>query len=149
PGFVDRQRVLEVLIEQRLDVASVVRVEKRSPFQREALVLVIHLLNVTGRAGVLQPSKCKRRKVGAGGTTGVASAPPRVSSRVGIDLRTAGSRVRECTGTRTRDVRGVPRSDLRPNFQSMAENDTPLMAQWRTAKARHPDAIVFFRVGDF
>ncbi|HUF50147.1 MAG TPA: DNA mismatch repair protein MutS [Longimicrobiales bacterium] len=27
--------------------------------------------------------------------------------------------------------------------------DTPLMQQWRDAKARHPDAIVFFRVGDF
>jgi DNA mismatch repair protein MutS len=27
--------------------------------------------------------------------------------------------------------------------------DTPLMQQWREAKARHPDAIVFFRVGDF
>jgi DNA mismatch repair protein MutS len=28
-------------------------------------------------------------------------------------------------------------------------NDTPLMQQWRDAKARHPDALVFFRVGDF
>jgi DNA mismatch repair protein MutS len=28
-------------------------------------------------------------------------------------------------------------------------DDTPLMQQWRDAKARHPDAIVFFRVGDF
>jgi len=27
--------------------------------------------------------------------------------------------------------------------------DTPLMRQWRDAKARHPDALVFFRVGDF
>jgi DNA mismatch repair protein MutS len=27
--------------------------------------------------------------------------------------------------------------------------DTPLMQQWRAAKARHPDALVFFRVGDF
>jgi DNA mismatch repair protein MutS len=27
--------------------------------------------------------------------------------------------------------------------------DTPLMKQWRDAKARHPDALVFFRVGDF
>jgi DNA mismatch repair protein MutS len=27
--------------------------------------------------------------------------------------------------------------------------DTPLMQQWREAKARHPDALVFFRVGDF
>ncbi len=28
-------------------------------------------------------------------------------------------------------------------------DDTPLMQQWREAKARHPDALVFFRVGDF
>ncbi|MFN0009490.1 MAG: DNA mismatch repair protein MutS, partial [Planctomycetota bacterium] len=28
-------------------------------------------------------------------------------------------------------------------------NDTPLMRQWRDAKARHPDALLFFRVGDF
>jgi hypothetical protein len=27
--------------------------------------------------------------------------------------------------------------------------DTPLMQQWRDAKTRHPDALVFFRVGDF
>jgi DNA mismatch repair protein MutS len=27
--------------------------------------------------------------------------------------------------------------------------DTPLMQQWREAKRRHPDALVFFRVGDF
>jgi DNA mismatch repair protein MutS len=32
----------------------------------------------------------------------------------------------------------MPRSD-----------DTPLMQQWRDAKTRHPDAIIFFRVGDF
>jgi DNA mismatch repair protein MutS len=29
------------------------------------------------------------------------------------------------------------------------QDDTPLMQQWREAKARHPDAILFFRVGDF
>jgi len=28
-------------------------------------------------------------------------------------------------------------------------DDTPLMKQWREAKSRHPDALVFFRVGDF
>lgn len=28
-------------------------------------------------------------------------------------------------------------------------DDTPLMQQWREAKARHRDALVFFRVGDF
>src|SRR5688572_8472735 len=27
--------------------------------------------------------------------------------------------------------------------------DTPLMQQWREVKARHPDALIFFRVGDF
>ncbi len=27
--------------------------------------------------------------------------------------------------------------------------DTPLMQQWRDAKSRHPDALVFFRMGDF
>jgi DNA mismatch repair protein MutS len=27
--------------------------------------------------------------------------------------------------------------------------DTPLMQQWREAKTRHPDALLFFRVGDF
>jgi DNA mismatch repair protein MutS len=31
----------------------------------------------------------------------------------------------------------------------MKYEDTPLMQQWRDAKTRHPDAIVFFRVGDF
>ncbi len=28
-------------------------------------------------------------------------------------------------------------------------DDTPLMQQWREAKSRHPDALIFFRVGDF
>jgi len=28
-------------------------------------------------------------------------------------------------------------------------DDTPLMQQWRDAKSRHPEALVFFRVGDF
>jgi DNA mismatch repair protein MutS len=27
--------------------------------------------------------------------------------------------------------------------------DTPLMRQWREVKSRHPDALIFFRVGDF
>jgi DNA mismatch repair protein MutS len=31
----------------------------------------------------------------------------------------------------------------------MASEETPLMLQWREIKARHPDAFVFFRVGDF
>ena len=29
------------------------------------------------------------------------------------------------------------------------QEDTPLMRQWRDAKSRHSDALVFFRVGDF
>lgn len=29
------------------------------------------------------------------------------------------------------------------------QDETPLMQQWRDAKARHPDALIFFRVGDF
>lgn len=31
----------------------------------------------------------------------------------------------------------------------MASSDTPLMQQWREAKSRHRDALLFFRVGDF
>jgi len=30
-----------------------------------------------------------------------------------------------------------------------AAGETPLMAQYREIKARHPDAILFFRMGDF
>ena len=30
-----------------------------------------------------------------------------------------------------------------------SSDDTPLMQQWREIKARHADAFVFFRVGDF
>ncbi len=29
------------------------------------------------------------------------------------------------------------------------QEDTPLMRQWREAKSRHSDALIFFRVGDF
>ncbi len=31
----------------------------------------------------------------------------------------------------------------------MAEDDTPLMRQWRAAKSLHPDSLLFIRVGDF
>ena len=31
----------------------------------------------------------------------------------------------------------------------MTSSETPLMRQWREAKVRHPDALLFFRVGDF
>jgi DNA mismatch repair protein MutS len=35
-------------------------------------------------------------------------------------------------------------------LETMANaDDTPLMQQWRDAKRRHPDALIFFRVGDF
>jgi DNA mismatch repair protein MutS len=31
----------------------------------------------------------------------------------------------------------------------MTSNETPLMRQWREAKLKYPDALLFFRVGDF
>lgn len=31
----------------------------------------------------------------------------------------------------------------------MTSSDTPLMKQWREIKSRHPDSLLFFRVGDF
>ena len=31
----------------------------------------------------------------------------------------------------------------------MAGDDTPMMQQWRDAKSRHRDSLLFFRVGDF
>ena len=31
----------------------------------------------------------------------------------------------------------------------MAKEETPLMQQWRDAKSRHPEALIFMRVGDF
>jgi DNA mismatch repair protein MutS len=36
-----------------------------------------------------------------------------------------------------------------PRAQSRAGADTPLMRQYREMKARHPDALLLFRVGDF
>ncbi len=36
-----------------------------------------------------------------------------------------------------------------PNAASGAAGATPAMAQWFAAKAAHPDALVFFRMGDF
>ncbi len=36
---------------------------------------------------------------------------------------------------------------MRPS--SANPDDTPLMQQWRDAKSRHRDALIFFRVGDF
>ena len=43
---------------------------------------------------------------------------------------------------------GPLRSTPFPSRMPQAE-DTPLMQQWREVKSRHPDALVFFRVGDF
>ena len=34
-------------------------------------------------------------------------------------------------------------------MRSPTGSDTPLMRQWRQVKSRHPDDLVFFRVGDF
>ena len=40
--------------------------------------------------------------------------------------------------------------DLTTEISSrMASGDTPLMQQWREAKSRHRDSLLFFRVGDF
>ena len=36
-----------------------------------------------------------------------------------------------------------------PTLRSPTGSDTPLMRQWRQVKSRHPDDLVFFRVGDF
>ncbi|MBI0535522.1 DNA mismatch repair protein MutS [Roseomonas sp. KE2513] len=36
-----------------------------------------------------------------------------------------------------------------PNSIPRAEGATPAMAQWFAAKAAHPDALIFFRMGDF
>src|SRR5262245_52725755 len=42
-----------------------------------------------------------------------------------------------------------PRSPFPPAGPMSSTEDTPLMQQWRDVKARHRDALVFFRVGDF
>src|SRR5512135_3846874 len=48
------------------------------------------------------------------------------------------------------NVRRTPVHPPRATARSMPKpEDTPLMQQWRDAKSRHPDALVFFRVGDF
>ena len=36
-----------------------------------------------------------------------------------------------------------------PDLRTPTGTETPLMRQWRQVKARHPDDLVFFRVGDF
>lgn len=36
-----------------------------------------------------------------------------------------------------------------PPAPAAGADDTPLMQQWREVKARHPDSLVLFRVGDF
>ena len=42
---------------------------------------------------------------------------------------------------------GAPPQNRKP--LRSPEGATPAMAQWFAAKAAHPDALVFFRMGDF
>ena len=42
---------------------------------------------------------------------------------------------------------GAPSQNRKP--LRSAEGATPAIAQWFAAKAQHPDALVFFRMGDF
>src|SRR5690606_4532290 len=56
----------------------------------------------------------------------------------------AGERSKAQTRTRV-----AARSALRYPARMPKSDDTPLMQQWRDAKARHPDALIFFRVGGF
>src|SRR5690606_5653849 len=56
----------------------------------------------------------------------------------------AGERSKAQTRTRV-----AARSALRYPARMPKQEDTPLMQQWRDAKSRDPDALVFFRVGDF
>src|SRR5690606_13300897 len=44
---------------------------------------------------------------------------------------------------------GAPARRPRWLQPSPMSSDTPLMQQWREIKARHPDSLIFFRVGDF
>jgi DNA mismatch repair protein MutS len=46
-------------------------------------------------------------------------------------------------------ARALPRDPCLQQYRMSKPEDTPLMQQWRDAKSRHPDALVFFRVGDF
>ena len=46
------------------------------------------------------------------------------------------------------DAAPPPPHDLPPGIPG-PEGATPAMAQWFVAKAAHPDALVFFRMGDF
>ncbi len=40
-------------------------------------------------------------------------------------------------------------SELKPSKENKAGKETPLMAQYNSIKAKYPDAILLFRVGDF
>lgn len=52
------------------------------------------------------------------------------------------------TGAPPPDRKEIPRAEGAPGIPR-AEGATPAMAQWFAAKAAHPDALVFFRMGDF
>src|SRR5688572_13929453 len=54
-----------------------------------------------------------------------------------------------CRGGAKRLRCGIIESSADPPRRMPKPDDTPLMQQWREAKNRHPDALVFFRVGDF
>ena len=43
----------------------------------------------------------------------------------------------------------APEPEIAPDFADAAEGATPVMAQFFTAKAAQPEALVFFRMGDF
>src|SRR5207247_8697044 len=78
------------------------------------------------------------RSTGAG--TGDGPPPPSISRKRSwtgsAPRRGLRSLARRCRGARTPRMRMLP--DL-----------TPLMRQYRQVKQRYPDAILFFRVGDF
>ena len=44
---------------------------------------------------------------------------------------------------------GMSESGIPPSTLPSAEGASPAMAQWFVLKARHPDALLFFRMGDF
>jgi hypothetical protein len=49
----------------------------------------------------------------------------------------------------TRAAAGYRSGMTLPRRPPDAEGATPAMAQWFAAKEAHPDALVFFRMGDF
>jgi DNA mismatch repair protein MutS len=55
---------------------------------------------------------------------------------------------RKSSGTEAGPVQALSHSHTLL-LSRMASADTPLMQQWRDAKSRHRDSLLFFRVGDF